>query len=177
MNSAKLILLSILQSLQISTGNIDANQIDVNEAMCLAQNIYYEARNEDAAGQYAVAHVTLNRVNDPRFPKTVCEVVKQAKFANNRKLQCAFSWYCENNPGNVPVKDKNGNPNQAIIDQFETASRIAIETLAGTAEDNTNGATYFHNQFVHPVWTKELIKTMKIGNHNFYKMHPVRDMK
>ena len=42
---------------------------------CLAKNIYFEARNEPFVGQFAVALVTLNRVNDTDFPNTVCEVV------------------------------------------------------------------------------------------------------
>jgi hypothetical protein len=44
---------------------------------CLADNIYHEARNEPEKGKVAVALVTLNRVEDPRFPKDICGVVKQ----------------------------------------------------------------------------------------------------
>jgi hypothetical protein len=36
---------------------------------CLAQNIYHEAGNEAEVGKVAVALVTMNRVEDPRFPK------------------------------------------------------------------------------------------------------------
>ena len=50
---------------------------------CLARNVYYEARGESLAGQYAVAEVTMNRKAHPRFPSTVCEVVYQKE---------AFSW-------------------------------------------------------------------------------------
>ena len=44
---------------------------------CLARNIYFEARNEPFAGQFAVAMVTLNRVHDKQFPNSICEVVYQ----------------------------------------------------------------------------------------------------
>ena len=37
----------------------------------MADNIYFEARNQ-GLGWSAVASVTLNRVNDKRFPNTVC---------------------------------------------------------------------------------------------------------
>ena len=47
------------------------------EISCMADNIYFEARNQGTAGWSAVASVTLNRVKDKRFPNTVCEVVKQ----------------------------------------------------------------------------------------------------
>ena len=48
-----------------------------SERECLADNIYFEARNQGFAGWVAVAQVTLNRVRDDRFPNTICEVVKQ----------------------------------------------------------------------------------------------------
>ena len=47
------------------------------ELYCLAINIYHEARADHIAGQYAVADVVLNRVQDTRYPNTICEVVKQ----------------------------------------------------------------------------------------------------
>ena len=42
---------------------------------CLSRAVYYEARSEDTVGQMAVAEVVMNRVRDPRFPKTICDVV------------------------------------------------------------------------------------------------------
>ena len=47
------------------------------EATCLAENVYHEARNQPLGGQMAVISVTINRVNDDRFPNSICEVVKQ----------------------------------------------------------------------------------------------------
>lgn len=44
---------------------------------CLAVNIYHEARGEPEIGQMMVAFVTMNRVNDHRFPNDVCSVVYQ----------------------------------------------------------------------------------------------------
>ena len=46
-------------------------------ATCLAKNMYYEARNQGTAGWMAVTAVVLNRVNDDRFPNTICEVVQE----------------------------------------------------------------------------------------------------
>ena len=34
--------------------------------MCMAANIYHEAKNQPMAGQIAVAQVVMNRVNDSR---------------------------------------------------------------------------------------------------------------
>ena len=54
------------------------DDLNVEEELhCLALNIYHEARGEPELGKFAVANVTMNRVNDARFPKTVCDVVRQ----------------------------------------------------------------------------------------------------
>ena len=45
--------------------------------LCLAMNVYHEAKNQPFEGQVAVAQVVLNRVEDKRFPNTICEVVEQ----------------------------------------------------------------------------------------------------
>ena len=40
-------------------------------------NMYHEARNQGSAGMVAVSAVVINRVNDLRFPNTICKVVEQ----------------------------------------------------------------------------------------------------
>ena len=45
------------------------------EEFCLALNIYHEARGSNFADQLAVADVVLNRVDDARYPNSVCNVV------------------------------------------------------------------------------------------------------
>ena len=35
--------------------------------MCMATNIYHEAKNQPMVGQIAVAQVVMNRVNDSRI--------------------------------------------------------------------------------------------------------------
>jgi len=49
----------------------------VSEQKCLADNIYFEARNQVHRGMIAVGLVTRNRVLDNRFPHSFCGVVKQ----------------------------------------------------------------------------------------------------
>ena len=49
--------------------------------LCLALNIYHEARNQPVIGQIAVSEVVLNRVADDRYPGSICEVVYQAEYA------------------------------------------------------------------------------------------------
>src|SRR2546422_8150906 len=49
-----------------------ALELDRQNLACLARNVYFEARGEPAAGQYAVAEVTMNRKAPPRFPPPGC---------------------------------------------------------------------------------------------------------
>ena len=72
--------------------------------VCLAMNVYFEARSEPVAGQIGVTEVVMNRVNDDRYPNTVCEVVKQGPTRPSWKdhtvsypvkNRCQFSWYCD----------------------------------------------------------------------------------
>lgn len=54
-------------------------------AMCLAENIYHEARGETRGEKYILGMLTLARVADPdpQWPKTICGAVAQDR---------QFSW-------------------------------------------------------------------------------------
>lgn len=112
--------------------------------LCLALNIYFEANTEPLKGQYAVAHVTMNRVEE-KYADNVCKVVYQPN---------QFSW----------TKNKPKRPtNQALAQSKE----IAVIVLSGLSKDPTYGATHYHNQTVKPKW--RFRETVKIANHTFYK--------
>jgi hypothetical protein len=118
---------------------------------CLAENIYYEAGYEPREGKEAVALVTLNRTQDPRFPKDICGVVKQKTTS-----VCQFSWFCQN----TSIKNK---------DVYEDAKEVAVYVYANyeNLKDITKGALYYHADYVNPRWKLE--KTTVIGRHIFYK--------
>lgn len=121
---------------------------------CLAVNIYFEARADDAEGQAAVAHVTLNRVASPAFPDTVCGVVHQGGEARD---QCQFSWWCDGRP-DTP----------ANADAWREALARARAALQGESRDPTRGAVYFHHVDVTPEWALALQEVARIGDHRFY---------
>jgi spore germination cell wall hydrolase CwlJ-like protein len=52
-----------------------ARDLSEDDLFCMVQNVYHEARGEDALGQAAVAHVMLNRVKSLLYPDSVCSVV------------------------------------------------------------------------------------------------------
>ena len=49
--------------------------------------MYYEARNQGTAGWMDITAVVLNRVNDDRFPNTICEVVEKVQLVSHGKTQ------------------------------------------------------------------------------------------
>lgn len=75
---------------------------------------------------------------------------------------------------NIPIRNNFGLIYQTKVDRFQVASIVAITVLLGEIEDNTKGATHFHNPHTSkPVWRPELKRTMRIRNYDFYKLPPV----
>ena len=66
--------------------NVDL-EYDRQEISCLADNMYWEARNQSTKGLIAVGYVTMNRVADHRYPYTVCEVVEQGPVRESWKTK------------------------------------------------------------------------------------------
>lgn len=138
------------------------------ELTCMADNIYWEARNQPVNGMIGVAFVTLNRINDKRFPNTVCEVVKQGptrpSWITGEPIpvrdRCQFSWYCDGKSDKIPYKD---------LDIYKICLEIAERVMKGIFSDNTGGATHFHADYVTPAWSRLKLLTITIGNHIFYK--------
>ena len=132
--------------------------------MCMAFNIYHEAKNQSMLGQLAVGQVVMNRVQDDRFPNTVCGVVKQAityKGTNKPVLhRCQFSWYCDGAKDDVNTKSK----------EWSYALDYAIITLRQSIRlDITEGATHYHASYVRPSWARTKTKTTRIDKHIFYR--------
>jgi len=117
------------------------------ELLCLAKNIYYEARGEPMRGKIAVAQVTLNRVTHrTQFQSSICGVV----YAKDQ-----FSWTNERH------KEPRG-------EAWREAKELAKAVVDGSVHLPDFKALYFHNLTVKPRWrkTKELVA--RIGNHIFY---------
>lgn len=133
-----------------------APSVNDEQLRCLALTVYWEGKTESYRGQVAIAHVVLNRTRDPRFPKTICGVVKQG--GHLPLLQCQFSWWCDG---------KSDTPTDAA--QWATAQKIARSETAPGASDPTGGALYFHNGAVKPDWARLHKRTAAIGDHVFYR--------
>ena len=131
---------------------------DFNKQLkCLADNVYFEAGSESYEGKLAVAQVTINRANNPKFGGTICEVVYQRSYVN-KLLVCQFSWTCMKN---MLVRDKYS------YEEAEMVSRKALtEPNVHDTISKTN-ALYYHNTQVDPGWN--LQRVTQIGHHIFYK--------
>jgi spore germination cell wall hydrolase CwlJ-like protein len=137
-----------------------ADQIDSKEDIeCLALNIYHEARNQPEIGQYAVAIVTMNRVDDPAYPDSVCAVVWEKRWSRklNRYVP-QFSWTLDGKPDR---------PHETIA--WEDALRIAEMVVFTNPPSPVGTAKHYHASYVNPYWAQKMTPVRKIGLHIFYR--------
>lgn len=125
------------------------------EWKCLTEALYFEARSETLAGQFAVGEVILNRAASSAFPDTVCGVVTQGA---SRLHACQFSYNCDGKAEHF-----------AETTALERAGKLARMMLDGRALVLTDGATYYHSSSVSPRWARSFEKTAEIGRHLFYR--------
>ena len=121
---------------------------DARNLACLARNVYFEARGEPLAGQYAVAEVTMNRRGWGPFRKTVCAVVYEPG---------AFSWTSDRR-----LAEPSG-------DAWRLAQRVAEAVYWQRHAPTLQGALYYHASYVKPGWASEKQRIARIGHHIFYR--------
>ena len=183
MQTARAIMSSLALSYEVETGTSQ----NIDEVYCMAQNVYFEARHESMVGKIAVAHVVMNRIEDKRWPNTVCEVVKEGPVRESwktkkdptlakedrkyypRRDRCQFSWYCDGKADMLWVTYKDG----TVIEQNMTAWRDSIHVALFVINDKwsmdpTDGATFYYNpNIANPAWAGKYRETAIFGNHRF----------
>ena len=129
----------------------DTHESCLQDASCnkLAEAIVYEARGEPTKGQIAVAHVILNRKQDPRWPSRIIDVIHQPH---------QFSY--------LKDKHKQKPPSQG---DWKRAANIAHAVITGAEYNPVGDATHYHATRVKPKWARKLQPVAKIGNHVFYR--------
>lgn len=131
------------------------------EAQCMAEAVYYEARSESRQGQLAVAEVIANRVEDHRYPNSVCEVVYQGA---TRTTGCQFTFTCD---GALAIRPRG--------EKWDAAKAVAAQIMMDVHEPRTGRATHYHANYVNPVWNSGLVQTEQIGVHIFYRFPEGRE--
>lgn len=123
--------------------------MNILATVCLALNIFYEARGEPNIGKYAVAEITMNRVMSKKYPDTMCGVVYQHK---------QFSWV-----DNKRVWGKH------TIDKVNWRISINIAKKAIKAKKRkVVGYRLYYNSVDLGVRWETPNKPLIIGNHVFY---------
>ena len=139
--------LSKLASLPVPKSN--------KQMSCLAEALYFEARGEPIKGQLAVGEVVLNRVEDPRYPDSICKVVNQG---TGRRFACQFTYTCD---GKL----------ETVFERDAYAISLKISKILLTTHDRklTEGSTHYHSNYVNPKWSKNFERITKFGRHIFYR--------
>ena len=155
-------------------------KVHPDELECMSRNIYFEANNQSKAGQIAVARVVMNRVQDTRFPNTVCEVIQEGPTRESWKTKkdptladedrifypvkhrCQFSWYCDGKADEIISKENNH--------AWRLAQDIAFNVMVFNKYSGlVEGATHYHADYVDPSWNKTITLITKIDDHIFYR--------
>lgn len=143
-----------IASVAWATTSVEANQTlgeDHDQVYCLAQNIYFESRNESNLGQQAVAWVTLNRVDTERYPDQICDVVWQDR---------QFSWTHDG---------KSDEPTETNAWQNAQFNAMYVLHNRENKMDPTEGSTHYHATYVDPYWSDDYERIVRIDDHIFYR--------
>jgi spore germination cell wall hydrolase CwlJ-like protein len=112
--------------------------------LCLALNIYFEARGEDLDAQLLVAESVINRSIDRN--QSICDVV----YDDDQ-----YSWTTDG---------RSDKPRD--MEAFAVASSIAQQAIDG--DHLHSGVTHYHEASIHPHWADDLKVLGRYGNHIFY---------
>lgn len=119
----------------------------------LAEAVVYEARNDTLFGQYAVASVILNRVDDRRWPNTIRGVVHQGNGSQFEYLK------------NMHIQKK---PTQA---DWDTARVVAFDLTNGIMQRVTDANHYYNPRTVRrkPRFAEVYEYVLSTQFHDFHK--------
>ena len=128
------------------------------------------------AGKIAVGLGVVNRMNDSRYPSTICTVVKEGPIYESWKTRkddtlaeddriyypvknrCQFSWYCDGKSADIYPTEN-----------WYKSQIVALQLLDGKFSGMLEGATHYHANCVHPKWRHDLTFIGQIGDHLFYR--------
>lgn len=115
--------------------------------LCMAKNIYHEARGESVEGQKAVMQVTLNRVK--KNNSDICTEVYKYK---------QFSWTLE-------IKKIKTIPNN--MEFLILKSNIENWMSQPSKTKLSSNHDHYHEASINPEWNRKMKNKIQIGNHIF----------
>jgi spore germination cell wall hydrolase CwlJ-like protein len=124
------------------------------EKRCLTLAMYWEAREEGRKGMTAIGWVILNRLKSKKFPRTICEVVRQKRT----KRRCQFAFWCDG---------RSDEPKNRKV--WKMANHLAAKLLSKPPRDPTRGALFFHSDRIRVPWAIKRKRTVHLGCHIYYR--------
>lgn len=123
------------------------------ETVCLALNLYHEARGSTERDILGVAHVTRNRISQGGNRKGFCEIIWE---------RGQYSWTIRSLTAMMPKE----------IGSWDRMVDYAKEFVVGEpCEDFTNGAnTFYSRKLGTPRWTARGTGRMTIGAHVYVRI-------
>jgi spore germination cell wall hydrolase CwlJ-like protein len=184
LQTARAVMASLAMSYEVETG-VSVNE---DELKCMAENIYFEGRAEPMVGKVAIGKVVMNRIEDTRFPNSICGVVKQGPVRESWKTKkdpdldkkdrkyypiknrCQFSWWCDGQKDIIWATYMNGEVIESNMTAWRDSINVALWLMSGELKDPTFGAVFYYNpNIANPSWGAIYNETAIIGNHRFMK--------
>ena len=184
LQTARAVMASLAMSYEVETG-VSVNE---DELKCMAENIYFEGRAEPMVGKVAIGKVVINRIEDTRFPNSICGVVKQGPVRESWKTKkdpdldkkdrkyypiknrCQFSWWCDGQKDIIWATYMNGEVIESNMTAWRDSINVALWLMSGELKDPTFGAVFYYNpNIANPSWGAIYNETAIIGNHRFMK--------
>jgi len=126
-----------------------------DQILCIALNMYHEARNSSRADQTMIGFIVLNRTGDGRWRPSACEVVWQRSSKGAQ-----FSW----------TKDgRSDMPKEAGA--WDRAKWLAYNAWYGLSSDESAGRTHYYaiSMTTKPHWDASATHKLEVGKHIFMK--------
>jgi N-acetylmuramoyl-L-alanine amidase len=134
--------------------------LDVVDAHWMALTMWGEARGGGEEGMRAVGHVIDNRRKSGRHGGFATETVSEA---------WQFSCWNAGDPNLRAIQRVDSLPRDSReYAMWRAARRIADEILSGRSVDPTDGALFYHADYVAPRWSRGVPPVARIGRHLFF---------
>ena len=182
--TAKQIFMALVLSFHTDTGFV----VDQRQSYCLAEAVYFEARNESHSGKIAVASVIKNRVESKKYPNTYCGVVtdgprreswktrkdptlpKEKRIYILKKHLCDFSYQCDGRREIIWTSYKDGTPIPHNETAWRDAVSVSLDVMNGLIRNPVPESRHYANMNIaNPYWAEQKEILRVIGNHTFFK--------
>ena len=124
---------------------LNLGMAQLSEKECMMRAMYFESNRSSAEGMLAVGTVVMNRVKDPRYPKSVCGVVGQKnQFAQG-------------------VLTRKMTDSGAVL-----AAQVADQVLRGARHPGVQNAQHFHTAGLRFPYNN-MYYVLEAGGNEFYE--------